>query len=95
MSRCLIVSDDPTQRTAMREACSGIDADPAEAEDALVARRMVATLWPDLVLTGGVGPGVSWLKTLPQLWEEVTELPGGGAAPAGVRAFVHGGGQAR
>lgn len=89
MSRCLIVSDDPTERSAMRAACHGIDPDPAEAEDALVARRMVATLWPDVVLTGSVRPGVSWLKTLPQTWEEATELPGGGAAPAGVRAFVH------
>lgn len=91
MPRCLIVSDEPTQRTAMREACSGIDADPAEAEDALVARRVVATLWPDLVLIGGVRPGASWLKTLPQPWQEVTELPGGGTAPQGIRAFVHAG----
>lgn len=91
MSRCVIVSDDPVQRAAMRAACGGIDADPAETDDALVARRLVATLWPGLVLTGGVRPGVSWLKTLPQPWDEVNELPGGGAPPADVRAFVRGG----
>lgn len=95
MSRCLIVSDEPTQRTAMRAACKGIDAYPAEADDALVARKVVATLWPDLVLIGGVWPGTSWLKTLPQVWQEVTDLPGGGTVPSGIRAFIHGGGQTR
>lgn len=95
MSRCLIVSDEPAQRKAMRAACNGIDADPAEAEDALVARRVTATIWPNLVLIGGVRPGASWLKTLPQKWDEVTELPGGGAPPSGVRAFVHADDRAR
>lgn len=91
MSRCLIVTDDPALRPSMRAACRDLDSDPAEATDALAARRMVATLWPDVVLAGGMHPGTEWLRTLPQPWEEVTEVPGGDPAPAGVRVFVHAG----
>lgn len=82
----LVVADDPQLLERLRALAEAEGAGVLATADALEARRLAANAWPDVVLTAATGPGVEWLRTLPQIW---TEVPASAppALPAGVRAF--------
>lgn len=86
-STYLVVADDPALLERLRALAEGEGVTVLATADALEARRLAATAFPEVVLTAEPGPGVGWLRTLPQQW---TELPAGAAPalPAGVRAFA-------
>ena len=83
----LVVADDPALLGTLRDIAEREGADVLATADALEARRMAATTWPDVVLVAEVGPGIQWLRTLPQVWAEMPAALAP-ALPAGVRAFT-------
>jgi hypothetical protein len=85
--RFLLVSDDPSLLEPLRALCASASAEPSETGDGLEARRLTASLWPDVILTAGPRPGVEWLRTLPQAWREIPRDTPGWELPEGVRAF--------
>jgi DNA-binding response OmpR family regulator len=85
--RFLLVSDDPSLLEPLRALCRSASAEPSETGDGLEARRLTASLWPDVIFTAGPRPGAEWLRTLPQGWHEIPPGAGGWQLPQGVRAF--------
>ena len=85
--RFLLVSDDPALLEVLRALCASASAEPTETGDALEARQLAASLWPEVILTAGPRPGAEWLRTLPQRWHEIPRGTGGWELPQEVRAF--------
>lgn len=83
----LLVSDDPELLLNLRVASEAAGGTVLATGDALYARRLAATAWPDVIITAEVGPGAEWLRTLPQPWTETSPAEDL-HLPSGVRVFL-------